>query len=628
VTSRIRPRLAATRTLLALALLAGSSGLRAATYDVDSPIDSIDAAPGDRACADASGLCSLRAAVMEGNTDGVATVIRLPSGTFSISIAGAGEDLCASGDLDVLAPTTILGSGALATFIDGGGVDRLFDVAMIGNVRVESLTLMAGDAGSEDGGGLRAREGASVTGVGVAVRSCRAASGGGLHVAGDLSLESCVLAANRATADGGGAWSGVVVAMADCTVEDNEAGLVGGGIHVVTHDPTPSDIERCVVRRNTARIGGGMAFDQPLAYGSRLVFVEDSVIEANVAEELGGGVAILAGTGGRESLNVILERSTLSGNVALRGSAVAVTGCAGTDWAGVSLVETTASGNRALDAGAVAVEQDCSGRLAGATITANTGLLSVGGLFSDGGDLTIENSIVAANVGGSGSGDCSGTIQSRGYNLLGDVTGCTILGDAATVLTGTDPMLEPLQDNGGFTLTHALHASSPAIDRGNPAACAGCTDQRGLARIADGDGVDGVRRDIGAVEAASGVDADGDGIYDANESPCGPWPTEPRILVRWSPSAMLASLSWSDTTIPSGSETQYDIASDDLSSLARARAATAPCVTRALPALAWTEPVPSTGLSRYFLVRSRNACGAEPGAWGSTSLGTVRPTCP
>jgi hypothetical protein len=56
--------------------------------------------------------------------------------------------------------------------------------------------------------------------------------------------------------------------------------------------------------------------------------------------------------------------------------------------------------------------------------------------------------------------------MSRGYNLSSD--------DAFGILTGpgdlirTDPMLGPLQNNGGRTLTHALLPDSPAIDAGDP----------------------------------------------------------------------------------------------------------------------------------------------------------------
>src|SRR5438874_10331155 len=40
---------------------------------------------------------------------------------------------------------------------------------------------------------------------------------------------------------------------------------------------------------------------------------------------------------------------------------------------------------------------------------------------------------------------------------------------AATItVTNTDPLLGPLQDNGGPTLTHALLPGSPAINAGDP----------------------------------------------------------------------------------------------------------------------------------------------------------------
>ena len=60
----------------------------------------------------------------------------------------------------------------------------------------------------------------------------------------------------------------------------------------------------------------------------------------------------------------------------------------------------------------------------------------------------------------------NGVVMSRGYNLSSD--------DAFGILTGpgdlirTDPMLGPLQNNGGRTLTHALLPDSPAIDAGDP----------------------------------------------------------------------------------------------------------------------------------------------------------------
>jgi hypothetical protein len=67
---------------------------------------------------------------------------------------------------------------------------------------------------------------------------------------------------------------------------------------------------------------------------------------------------------------------------------------------------------------------------------------------------------------------------------------------AATTISGVDPLLGPLADNGGPTLTHALLPGSPAIDAGNPAIPnPPPADQRGFARIY------GPAIDIGSFEA-------------------------------------------------------------------------------------------------------------------------------
>jgi len=135
-----------------------------------------------------------------------------------------------------------------------------------------------------------------------------------------------------------------------------------------------------------------------------------------------------------------------------------------------------------------------------------------GGMYNDvDANPTLRNTIVANSIAG---GDCSGedTIISAGYNLDSDGT-CGFTGEGD--LSNTDPLLGPLQDNGGPTLTHALLAGSPAIDGGNPAGCTDplgnplTTDQRGELRPADGD-CDGIPIcDTGAYEAFD-TDCDGD----------------------------------------------------------------------------------------------------------------------
>jgi hypothetical protein len=84
--------------------------------------------------------------------------------------------------------------------------------------------------------------------------------------------------------------------------------------------------------------------------------------------------------------------------------------------------------------------------------------------------VTLASSIVAENSGG----DCLGAILSKGYNLDSDST-CSLT--QPTDLPGRNPLLGPLQYNGGPTPTSALLAGSPAIGAGGTSGCLS-TDQR------------------------------------------------------------------------------------------------------------------------------------------------------
>ncbi len=66
----------------------------------------------------------------------------------------------------------------------------------------------------------------------------------------------------------------------------------------------------------------------------------------------------------------------------------------------------------------------------------------------------------------------------------------------------SNPLLGPLADNGGSTLTHALEKNSPGIDAGDPNNCL-TTDQRGYFRPVDGDNDGFAVCDMGSFEYGS-----------------------------------------------------------------------------------------------------------------------------
>jgi uncharacterized repeat protein (TIGR01451 family) len=126
-----------------------------------------------------------------------------------------------------------------------------------------------------------------------------------------------------------------------------------------------------------------------------------------------------------------------------------------------------------------------------------------GGLYSDpevGEGPIVRNSLLADNVGPAAANgpDIYGNVRSQDYNLVESPDGFHLAGPGDYNITGQDPLLGPLNDNGGDTPTHALQAGSPAIDRGSCTDIVGdpiTSDQRGIARPP------GVPCDIGAYEA-------------------------------------------------------------------------------------------------------------------------------
>ncbi|MCB0033472.1 MAG: CSLREA domain-containing protein, partial [Anaerolineales bacterium] len=198
-----------------------------------------------------------------------------------------------------------------------------------------------------------------------------------------------------------------------------------------------------------------------------------NITNGNVPSDPGGAIY----NGGMLSLeNVVISNS----NTPLEGGGVYNAAGATLTAHNVAIVGNTAA------AQANGLYLDGVSTLTNVTISGNnsSGLINVGqtslinvtvadSLISNGGTLSLYNTIAA--------GSCSGTITSAGYNLIANTTGCTISGDTTGNLLNVDPQLDPLANNGGNTLTHAIPNTSPAVEAGDNSNCP-ATDQRGIAR--------------------------------------------------------------------------------------------------------------------------------------------------
>ena len=242
---------------------------------------------------------------------------------------------------------------------------------------------------------------------------------------------------------------------------------------------------------------------------ARLSIIENTTIHNNYANKDGGGIFNVGTIDSIYNTTISLNRARDSGGGIRNGSS----GVIGKK--GGAILNTTISGNSA-DSGGGIFNAGQIYEVIHVTIAYNEAFQG-GGIHnvSGGSFWGIRSSIIANSLKG---GDCSntGSISSQGYNILSDgscIKVFTNIGD----LLNTDPMLGPLQNNGGPTETHALLPGSPAIDHVEDKFCPD-TDQRGVMRPIDGDG-DGIARcDSGAFEFKPGVirgfkwlDIDGDG---------------------------------------------------------------------------------------------------------------------
>src|SRR5689334_5874490 len=151
-----------------------------------------------RDLASGAGACSLREAVLASNADSAvggcpagsgADVIKLRRGaTYTLTIPGF-DDTGEAGDLNVTGAVTINAPGAT---LDGGGIDRIFEVEAGGSLSLSNLTLTGGAPPSDDqfsgGGAIQSRGTVVLRRVSVTHNHASDEAGGAISSAGALTI--------------------------------------------------------------------------------------------------------------------------------------------------------------------------------------------------------------------------------------------------------------------------------------------------------------------------------------------------------------------------------------------------------------------------------------------------------
>jgi Ca2+-binding RTX toxin-like protein len=232
-------------------------------------------------------------------------------------------------------------------------------------------------------------------------------------------------------------------------------GPVGTG-GLVRARATSLVLSRITLFAGTARDGGAIAVGD-----GATASIDGSWIFGNEAIERGGGL-VLRGT-------TVITRSTISGNNAVGGGGAFVGPAAS-----LSIRDSTLSGNEAVRGGGVRAIGAITFFFA--SVVGNRADVGGGALLSSTSESSTANSVFARNEASERGPLCVRRLFSEGRNVA-DVRGCGL--GASDDVTGVDPRVGTLRQNGGPTPTHALKIDSPALGRGS-----GCqpTDQRGAPR--------------------------------------------------------------------------------------------------------------------------------------------------
>ena len=448
------------RALLVFAFALGASRVQvahAASLIVNSTADNLTA--GD-------GFCTLREAITNANSDSDTTSGDCVAGTGNdrITFSVSGTITLASTLPAISDPAGLTIDGAAQSITISG---NLMVQVMVANsaavLMLQTLTIAHGRSGGS-GGGIENNGTLTVTNIIFSTNfggpGFSVAGGGGIWNTGTLTVINSTFSGNNADYAGGGIWNTGMLTVINSTFSHNGA-VAGTGIE---NDGTLTVTNSTFSSNGALLFGGGID-------NNGILMVTNSTFLGNSASSSGGGIY---NTGA-----LTVTDSNFSGNSATNGGGIRSGGTMTVIHGTVT--NSTFSGNSAVTGGGID-----NGTLSQLTVTNSTffgNSANFGGSINGFVPVLLRNTIVANSPS---SGNCSGSFTDGGGNLS--------YPDATCPGINADPMLGPLQDNGGPTQTMALQAGSAAIDAAVLANCP-ATDQRGVPRP------QGAGCDIGAFES-------------------------------------------------------------------------------------------------------------------------------
>jgi hypothetical protein len=553
-------------------------------------------------------------------------------------------------------------NGAAGTTINGAGqpcTNADYCTKAAGNT-CSVVTFPGGHTTTTSITGFTIRQGAGSTGT-------QTVSGGGISVFSSPTISNNVITQN--------------------VLSGPRRKFYGGGIYVAQGSPiiTGNTItgNRAVPAAGisgspTYGYGGGIYvgfFSSPT--------ITNNVISSNVAGDpnlafsLGGGGGIAAFPGDASNPGILIDRNTITDNTAdTEGGGICLSSIVGTQ-AQAIVSNNVIVGNISRWGGGLYTYYNKS-KTVNNTIVDNLAQ-NGGGVYSGQSDATrpviISNNAITGNrlnIGGSGGGiytysgpafnptfennDCFGNQKNC---IAGDLTDASFIGLSGNF--AADPTYVNLAGR-----NFHLNNNSPAIDRAL-ASRAPLVDRDNLPRGIDGNGFPNSPQagdnDVGAyewrppclpvTETCNGIDDDCDSQIDEgftntdgdtmancvdpdddndlvqDASDCAPlnntaWGVPTEVSNLQAVDTVPTGLSWAGQNI--GTATQYAIATGTVTSAGSFSFPAGTCLpTVTTTSTTDTRTAPALGQMYYYLVKSRNVCGA--GTWGTPARDT-HPACP